>query len=248
SKHRMEDEMTSYDMFPDPLIQELIEETEQRLAHAVKLAWITPNAEDVLLYIAKVSNPAKQSEPAPHLLRYLIEHDHWSPFEMINICFEVNTTRDIGRQFLRHWTMRAQEFSQRYQDVSVLGGPIYREARMQHPTNRQASLPCDDPALEAWWYNEQMAVWNRAKLAYDQALEKGIAKEVARVVQPEGMTPSRLYFNAPLRTALFVTHIRSKEHGAQDEAVRVADGLRALLAEHMPATVEAFTAWREAHS
>lgn len=208
----------------------------------VRLIWATPNGEELLTYIAKVSNPAKQDEPAPHLIRYLMEHGHWSPFEMVNLCFELNTTRDIGRQFLRHWTMRPQEFSQRYQDVTVLGDPVFRDARMQHPDNRQASLPCDDPDLQTWWDQAQGRVWGLAVETYRQALEKGIAKEVARVVMPEGMTPSKLYFNAPLRTVLHMVPVRSKKGGAQDEAVEIAKAVAGLVKDEFPDT---YAAWQE---
>ena len=208
----------------------------------VRLIWATPNGEDLLTYIAKVSNPAKQDEPAPRLIRYLMEHGHWSPFEMVNVCFEVNTTRDIGRQFLRHWTMRPQEFSQRYQDVTLLGDPVYREARTQHPTNRQASIPSDDLELQTWWDQAQGRVWGLAVETYRQALEKGIAKEVARVVMPEGMTRSKLYFNAPLRTILHMVPVRSKAHGAQDEAVEIAKAIAGLVKDEFPNT---FAAWKE---
>jgi thymidylate synthase (FAD) len=208
----------------------------------VRLIWATPNGEDLLTYIAKVSNPAKQDEPAPRLIRYLMEHGHWSPFEMVNVCFEVNTTRDIGRQFLRHWTMRPQEFSQRYQDVTLLGEPVFREARTQHPTNRQASIPSNDLELQTWWDQAQGRVWGLAVETYRQALEKGIAKEVARVVMPEGMTRSKLYFNAPLRTILHMVPVRSKAHGAQDEAVEIAKAIAGLVKDEFPDT---FAAWKE---
>ena len=208
----------------------------------VRLIWATPNGEQLLSYIAKVSNPARQDDPAPRLIRYLMEHGHWSPFEMVNVCFEVNTTRDIGRQFLRHWTMRPQEFSQRYQDVTVLGEPTFRDARMQHPTNRQASIPCTDPELQTWWDHAQGQVWGLAVETYRQALARGISKEVARVVMPEGMTPSTLYFNAPLRTILHMVPVRSKAHGAQDEAVEVAKAVAGLVKDEFPDT---FAAWKE---
>lgn len=211
----------------------------------VKLVWATPNAEDLLTYIAKVSNPAGQDDPAEHLICYLMKNGHWSPFEMVNICFEMNTTRDIGRQFLRHWTMRPQEFSQRYADVTVLGEAVYREARMQHPTNRQASLPCGDPELVSWWDQAQGRVWGLSAETYKQALEKGIAKEVARAVLPEGMTPTRMYFNAPLRTVLHMIESRSDKHGTQKEAVEIAEAIKAILREHFPITYEAFTVYKK---
>lgn len=212
-------------------------------AQPVRLIWVTPDAEDLLTYIARVSNPSKQSEPTETLIGYLMSNDHWSPFEMVNLCFEMNTTRDIGRQFLRHWTMRPQEFSQRYQDVTLLGEPVYREARMQHPTNRQMSMPCEDQEIADWWQIAQAQVWGVIERHYKEALRRGIAKEVARAILPEGMTPSKLYFNAPLRTALHVVNIRSKKHGAQDEAVKLAQGIEEILEAEFPKTMIAFREW-----
>lgn len=207
----------------------------------VKLVWVTPHAERHLIYMAKISNPTRQHDPAPKLISYLMRKRHWSPFDMVNICFETDrVSRDTSRQMLRHWSIHPQEFSQRYADVRALGEPIYREARMQHPTNRQASVPCEDEALAGWWHMRQRKVWLEAEAAYGEALERGIAKEVARNVLPEGMTPSRLYMNATIRSALFFCTSRTLEEGAQKEIVAVADGLRALVKEHLPQTWEAF--------
>lgn len=205
----------------------------------VGLVWITPDAEKHLLSIAKVSNPERQHEPSPRLIRYLIEHGHWSPFEMVNLCIEVETTRDIGRQMLRHWTMRPQEFSQRYADVGALGEPVYRECRMQHPTNRQASVPCEDRGLALWWQARQEHVWRETQEVYRLATQRGIAKEVARAVLPEGLTPTRMYFNTHLRTAIHFCQLRTLAHGAQKEIVEVADGVRALIKDHLPTVWEA---------
>ena len=209
----------------------------------VRLEWITPGAEERIVRMARVSaDPSKKSRPDVDLIRYLIQNQHWTPFEMANICFAVSTSRAIGRQMLRHWTMRPQEFSQRYQDATILGDPIVVGARLQDPKNRQASTPVtDDDALGHWWHDECRTVWEDAVLTYQAALQAGIAKEVARVVLPEGMTPTRMYFNAPIRTALHFCALRSKEHGSQDEIVAIAQALWRLIEEHMPVVAEAFS-------
>lgn len=209
----------------------------------VSLVWITPEAERLIVHMARVSaDPAKRARSTDaQLVRFLIRNQHWSPFEMANICVEVNTSRAIGRQMLRHWTMRPQEFSQRYQDVSVLGDPIITEARFQHPTNRQASIPAgDDDALGHWWQDAQREVWDASAAVYEEALESGIAKEQARSVLPEGMTPTKMYFNCPVRSALHFCALRSKEHGSQDEIVALAEGLWSIMEQHMPVVCEAF--------
>lgn len=209
------------------------------MSHTASLVWITPDAEELLVRIARVSNPDGDRKPAPDLIRYMIEHRHWSPFTMVNFCIEVNTTRDIGRQMLRHSSMSPQEASQRYADARKLGDPVWREARMQHPKNRQASIPCEDPALESWWQVAQREIWIKVESVYAEALKRGVAKEVARAVLPEGITPSRLYFNANLRSAIHFCQARTIEEGAQTEIVRIADDVRRILAEHFPQTVEA---------
>lgn len=209
------------------------------MSHTVNLRWVTPNADAEILHMARVSNPAKQDSTDTALLDYLIRKGHWSPFEMANLCFEVNTTRDIARQFIRHSTMRVQEFSQRYASIEALGEPVFREARLQDPENRQASVATRDIDLQDAWADKQALAWAAADDAYRWAADNGIAKEVARVVLPEGMTPSRLYFNAPVRTLLHLVPVRSIEGGAQKEAVMVAEGIAELLREHVPTTYAA---------
>lgn len=209
----------------------------------VKMIWVTPETDGLLTYMAKVSNPAKQDEPAPRLIRYLMDNGHWSPFEMANICFEVNTTRTIGRQFLRHWTMRVQEFSQRYADPSALGDPIFSVARLEHPTNRQDSITTDDADLQQWWQEAQERAWEVTTGIYQEARERGIAKEQARNVMCEGLTPTRMYFNAQIRTLLHLCNLRSKKHGAQDEAIVIAQEIEKLILAHAPDTHEAYVDW-----
>lgn len=165
----------------------------------VKLIWATPNAEELIAYMARVSNPSNQDNPetAPKLLKYLIRNKHWSPFEMVNVCMEVETTRDIARQILRHRSFSFQEFSQRYaeaQDYDI------SEARLQDASNRQNSIESEDRELQDWWRSQQTSVLTAAKDAYQAALKNGIAKEVARKILPEGMTISRMYVNGTLRS------------------------------------------------
>lgn len=206
----------------------------------VSLSWITPNAEELLVHIARVSNPSGQTQghdPA-RLIRYLISHQHWSPFEMVSACFEITTTRDIGRQILRHRSFSFQEFSQRYADATQLPKAIYRKARLQDTKNRQNSLPTDDLALCTWWERRQQEVSDEISELYALALERGIAKEVARAVLPEGLTFSRLYMSGTMRSWLTYLMVRTDpstqlEH--RDIAVAIRDNLRA----HVPATMDA---------
>lgn len=211
----------------------------------VSLVHVTPDAEDKLLYIAKVSNPTKQHLPSPKLISYLIAHAHWSPFEMISLCVEIECPRDIGRQLLRHRSCKVQEFSQRYADVASLGSPFYRECRLQDPKNRQASTPTKDKALLWFWDKTQKIVWNLTSKLYHRALAWGIAREVARSILPEGLTPSRIYLHADLRSLIHLCHVRTEVGGAQKEIVDIARQLRELLSTHFPATYEAMVAWEK---
>jgi thymidylate synthase (FAD) len=213
---------------------------ERKLA---SLVWATPDIDGILAYIARVSNPENQdnSATAAKLIGYLIRERHWSPFEMANVCVEVNTTRDISRQMLRH-DIRPQEFSQRYAGVERLGGPVFREARMKHPTNRQASMPVEDDELRAAWAWRQRDVWAKAQEHYSWARQHGIALECARVVLPEGNTPTRCYFNGYLRDWLFYCNSRLA-FGSQAEHVEVAQAVKEVLRQVAPATLEAWDAF-----
>ena len=150
---------------------------------SVKLVWITPEAERAIAYCARVSNPANQNNEAtaPKLLKYLMKHKHWSPFEMASACLEIETTRDIARQVLRHRSFSFQEFSQRY---AVADGYELAEARLQDEKNRQNSIDVQDRELQRFWQEQQQDVIRAAKTAYENALNVGIAKEVARKVLP----------------------------------------------------------------
>jgi thymidylate synthase (FAD) len=179
------------------------------------------NLLEQVAYAARVSNPSNQnnSETAEKLVRYLIKNNHWSPLEMVNICMEIETTRDIARQILRHRSFSFQEFSQRYA-VADLGWEL-KEARMQDTKNRQNSFKTDNLALQTWWENQQNKVIESAKSAYDWAIANGIAKEQARAVLPEGITVSRLYMNGTLRSWVHYIQLRS-EKGTQEEHRQVA--------------------------
>ena len=172
-------------------------------------------------YAARVSNPANQNnnDTAEKLVRYLIKNQHWSPLEMVNICMEIETTRDIARQILRHRSFSFQEFSQRYAVADL--GFEKKEARMQDLKNRQNSIKSDNLALESWWENYQQKVIESATSAYDWAIANGIAKEQARAVLPEGMTVSRLYMNGTLRSWVHYIQLRSA-NGTQEEHRMVA--------------------------
>ena len=205
----------------------------------VKLVWSTPDGDNLIAYMARVSNPANQDNPdSERLIAYLIRNQHWSPLEMCSAVVEINTTRDIGRQILRHRSFSFQEFSQRYADASLLGGMVERECRMQDTKNRQSSLACDDPATEVSWARAQEKIWEAASNAYAAALKKGIAKEQARALLPEGLTPSRMYMSGTLRSWIHYLQLRmdpatQKEH--REIAVQIADVLRVAF----PATMKA---------
>src|SRR5690625_628621 len=147
-----------------------------------RLIWSTPNGEDLLVYMARVPNPEGQErgDSPERLIRYLIRHRHWSPFEMVSACVEIEAPRDVSRQLLRHRSLHVQEFSQRYQAVNALPGAPLREARMQDRRNRQNSLPCNSASVSEWWSKAQHETAGWARATYADALSVGIAKEVAR--------------------------------------------------------------------
>lgn len=179
------------------------------------------NLLEQVAFVARVSNPANQdnNDTAEKLVRYLIKHQHWSPLEMVNVCLEINTTRDIARQILRHRSFSFQEFSQRY--AVVENEFEYREARLQDQKNRQNSIETESDYIKERWEQEQASVVLRVQQAYDWAIKNGIAKEQARVVLPEGMTPSRLYMNGTLRSWVHYIQLRSA-NGTQKEHQEIA--------------------------
>lgn len=178
---------------------------------------------DQVAFCARVSNPSNQNntETTEKLVRYLIKNKHWSPFEMVSLCLEITTTRDIARQILRHRSFSFQEFSQRYADPTKDLDTVVREARLQDPKNRQNSVVTEDDYLKERWEEEQLSVIIRAKSAYKWAIENGIAKEQARSVLPEGMMESRIYMNGTLRSWIHYIELRSG-NGTQKEHREVA--------------------------
>lgn len=193
------------------------------------------DVQDLIAYCARVSNPSNQlnTETGEKLIRYLIKHKHWSPLEMASATLEVETTRDIARQFLRHRSFSFQEFSQRYADPTKDLQFVKREARLQDTKNRQNSIDTDDYKLQQWWEQEQEKVIRAARKAYEWAIEAGIAKEQARAVLPEGNTVSRLYVNGTLRSWVHYIELRSG-NGTQKEHIELARECASAIVKCFP--------------
>jgi len=193
------------------------------------------SAEDMIVYMARVSNPANQSMTRgdEKLIRYLIKNQHWSPFEMVNVVMEINTTRDIARQILRHRSFAFQEFSQRYADPTKDLGFELREARLQDTKNRQNSIETDNKELQDKWNLMQQTLVNNAEHAYNWAIQNGIAKEQARAVLPEGNTQSRMYMNGTLRSWIHYCELR-RSNGTQKEHMEIAEECWKIIAEKFP--------------
>lgn len=193
------------------------------------------NAEEFIAYTARVSNPSNQHNTltASKLLKYLIANKHWSPFEMVNVTMEINTTRDIARQILRHRSFSFQEFSQRYADPTSDLGFIERETRLQDHKNRQNSIETTDKELQKCWYAKQQQQIHEASLAYKWAIENGVAKEQARAVLPEGLTISRMYMSGTLRSWIHYIDVRAEE-GTQKEHREVAIQAREEILKYFP--------------
>ena len=208
---------------------------------SVKLIGVTApyaghnSAEDMIVYMARVSNPSNQSMTRgdEKLIRYLIKNQHWSPFEMVNVVMEINTTRDIARQILRHRSFAFQEFSQRYADPTKDLGFELREARLQDTTNRQNSIETDDKELQDKWNLMQQTLINNAEHAYNWAIDNGIAKEQARAVLPEGNTQSRMYMNGTLRSWIHYCELR-RSNGTQKEHMEVANDCWKIISDKFP--------------
>lgn len=193
------------------------------------------DVQDLIAYAAKVSNPSNQLNTATseRLLNYLIKHKHWSPFEMASACLEVETTRDIARQFLRHRSFSFQEFSQRYADPTKDLDFVIREARLQDEKNRQNSIETDDHLLQIEWERAQKRVLFAAKREYEWAIKNGIAKEQARAVLPEGLTVSRLYVNGTIRSWIHYIELRSA-NGTQKEHIQIAQACGEAISKIFP--------------
>lgn len=194
---------------------------------------------DLVAFCARVSNPSNQfnSETAEKLIKYLIKHQHWSPLELCNVVLEIETTRDIARQILRHRSFSFQEFSQRYADPTKDLSFATREARLQDPKNRQNSVAVDDSLLQKRWEDKQNLVIQHARDAYAWAIEHGIAKEQARAVLPEGLTMSRMYMNGTLRSWIHYIQLRSA-NGTQKEHMDIARECAKVIAEVFPLSNE----------
>jgi len=190
--------------------------------------------EGLIAYCARVSNPANQMnvKTSRKLIKFLMQHRHWSPFELADITLEIETTRDIARQMLRHRSFSFQEFSQRYADVSALGANTFEfvEPRLQDKKNRQNSIVTDDPQLSAQWDVRQRYVANEALKAYEWAIDAGIAKEVARKLLPEGLTKSRLFMKGSVRSWIHYLEVRGEGSGTQLEHMQVAEKIAEAIA------------------
>ena len=202
------------------------------MTHQVSLVHVTPNAEELISYMARVSNPSNQSntETSQRLIRYLIEHKHWSPFEMVNMCVEINTTRSIAAQILRHRSFSFQEFSQRYAEVAEVAAPP--QFRKQDTKNRQNSTDDLSLTLRYQYTGETIKLYNQCYDLYQRMLEDGVAKECAREVLPLA-TPTRLYMNGSIRSWIHYCQLRCG-NGTQLEHKMIADGAYKLLQEHLP--------------
>ena len=199
-----------------------------------------PNIQDLVAYCARVSNPTNQSntETSDRLLRYLIKNKHWSPFEMVNVCLEITTTRDIARQILRHRSFSFQEFSQRYADPVKELRFVLRDARLQDPENRQNSTELDyskqdHRELVRWWTDSQNEILKLVKQIYTTAVSSGIAKEQARAILPEGLTESRLYVNGTLRSWIHYCELRAA-NGTQLEHIEIAKTCAQVISKVFP--------------
>ena len=205
-------------------------------------SYFAENMTELVAFCARVSNPSNQSnkDTSEKLIRYLVKNQHWSPLEMVSMCLEIETTRDIARQILRHRSFSFQEFSQRYADPTQELDFVTREARLQDTKNRQNSIETDNLALQSFWETRQKRVIEEAKNAYDWAIANGIAKEQARAVLPEGLTVSRLYMNGTLRSWIHYIQLRSA-NGTQKEHKEIALKCAEVIAKVFPMANEFIT-------
>lgn len=197
---------------------------------------------DLVAYCARVSNPSNQlnSETAEKLIKYLVKHQHWSPLEMATMCLEIETTRDIARQILRHRSFSFQEFSQRYADPTKDLEFVTREARLQDPTNRQNSISGVDVMVQYEWDVRQRELLDHVKRVYKWAIDNNFAKEQARAVLPEGLTMSRMYMSGTLRSWIHYIQLRS-DNGTQKEHMEIAKECAKVIAEVFPLSTQLIT-------
>ena len=206
----------------------------------VKLMWATPDADKMIAYMARVSNPDNQdNEEFQRLLKYLMKHNHYSPFEMASMCVQIDTTRDISRQILRHRSFSFQEFSQRYEDATKLGDMVERECRLQDTANRQNSLECKYEPYNDEFLLAQQEVWQKCLHEYTLAINAGIAKEQARALLPEGLTPTRMYMTGTIRSWIHYIQVRA-DSTTQKEHRILAEQVLQVLREAAPITAAAF--------
>ena len=206
----------------------------------VNLRWATPNLDAEIAFQGRVSNVENQNNPEfTKLLNYLMTHGHVSPFEMANMCVEINTTRDISRQILRHRSFSFQEYSGRYAEITDLGDMVERECRLQDVKNRQSSLESTDTAIDHFFLVNQENVWELAVESYNKALSLGIAKEQARALLPEGLTPTRLYMNGNMRSWIFYLKQRL-DPSTQKEHRIIAEQVLQIFRGVAPVTASAF--------
>jgi thymidylate synthase (FAD) len=204
------------------------------MTHTVQLVHITPDSEELISYMARVSNPSNQTntETSAKLIKYLITHNHWSPFEMVNMCVEINTTRSIAAQILRHRSFSFQEFSQRYADVTTIGTPIIPALRRQDLKNRQNSIDDLSTEKKEIFYRRIGQLFAESEDLYREMVSSGVAKECARDVLPMS-SPSRLYMNGTIRSWLHYCDLRTG-NGTQREHAVIAGQVQDLLHEHVP--------------
>ena len=207
------------------------------MIHSASLVHATDNGDDLISYMARVSNPANQDKPSPKLIKYLNNHKHWSPFEMVNMCLEINTTRSIAAQILRHRSFSFQEFSQRYSNVEDLGEPIIPELRRQDTTNRQNSIDDIGENCKREWYKEINKLHKQSRTLYKSMLDAGIAKECAREVLTLS-SPSKLYMNGTLRSWVHYINLRI-DVSTQKEHRLIASACKEQFKLHFPLTFEA---------
>ena len=209
------------------------------ISHSIRPDQSSESIEDLVAYCARVSNPSNQNntKTAPRLIKYLMKHKHWSPFEMASVGIEIKTTRDIARQILRHRSFSFQEYSQRYADPTQDLNFIHREVRLQDPTNRQNSIELEDDHLDLSWQHHQLNVRKAAVEAYNWAIENNIAKEVARAVLPEGLTESVLQMHGTVRSWLHYIEVRT-DPSTQKEHRNIAEECAIILGQLMPKFME----------
>lgn len=206
---------------------------------SVDLVWVTPNAEEMIVRMARVSAPKNQDnmDTAPKLLRYLINHKHWSPFEMANMCVEIDTTRAISPQILRHRSFSFQEFSQRYADTSELGSAVIPHLRRQDQKNRQNSIDDLSPELVGNYYRRISQLYEDAEHLYREMVSSGVAKECARSILPLS-TQTRLFMNGTLRSFIHYLQLRT-DNGTQLEHQQIAQRIKQIFCDQFPVIGEA---------